>query len=237
MKRLRWDAILGLVGLLMLLVGSYIGLFAAPPDRHMGEVQRLMYVHVPTAWVSMLVLTAAFVFAIASIWSGKPKWDAAMTGATEVGVVFGALLIAQGMIWAKPTWGVWWDWDVRLTTTLIMVVLYAGILVLRSFVEDSERRATWSAVAVIVGYVDVPLVYFCVRWWRSLHQIQSSPETVDLSMVIPLRINAFAVLFIAVWCISQRARLELARRREEGVALPPRRARRVAEAPSAPQEG
>ena len=230
MKNPSWDAIVGLVGLVLLLVGSYIGLFEAPPDRHMGDVMRLMYVHVPTAWTSMLVLTAAFVFAIASIWTSKPKWDAAMTGATEVGVVFGVLLIAQGMIWAKPTWGVWWDWDVRLTTTLIMVLLYAGILVLRSFVEDAERRATWSAVAVIVGYVDVPLVYFCVRWWRSLHQIQSTPETVSSSMVLPLRINSFAILFIAIWFVAQRARIELARRRAEEVAPPPRREPRTSEA-------
>ncbi len=223
MKIFRWDNGLGLLGLGMLLVGSYIGLFVAPAERHMGDVQRIMYVHVPTAWISMLVLTAAFVFAIASLWTGKAKWDAAMTGATEVGVVLGALLIGQGMIWARPTWGIWWDWDVRLTTTLIMVVLYAGILILRSFVEDSERRATWSSVAVIIGYVDVPLVYFCVRWWRSLHQIQSSPETVSSAMVTPLRMNSFAILFIAIWFVAQRARLELARRRREEVAPPPRR--------------
>ncbi len=229
MKRFRWDAAVGLLGLALLLVGSYLGLFEAPAERHMGDVQRIMYVHVPTAWNAMLVLTAAFIFAIASVWTGKPKWDAVMTGATEAGVVMGALLIAQGMIWARPTWGIWWDWDVRLTTTLIMVILYAGILVLRSFVEDSDRRATWSAVAVIIGYVDVPLVYFCVRWWRSLHQIQSTPETVSSAMIVPLRINSFAILFIAIWFVAQRARLELARRRAEEVAPPPRRDRRQAE--------
>ncbi len=237
MKRLRWDAIIGLVGLLMLLVGSYIGLFAAPPERHMGEVQRLMYVHVPTAWISMLVLTAAFGFAIASMWTGRPKWDAVMTGATETGVVLGALLTVQGMIWAKPTWGVWWDWDVRLTTTLIMVLFFTGVLVLRSYVAEPERRATWSAVAVIVGYVDVPLVYFCVRWFRSLHQVQSSPETVASTMITPLRINAFAMLFLAIWFVARRSRLELARLRRESVALPPRRAPRGTAVPEAPQEG
>ena len=110
MKSLRWDTLLGLIGLLLLLIGSYIGLFQAPPERHMGDVSRLLYVHVPTAWSAMLVLTLAFVFAIGALWSGSARWDAAMTGATEVGVVTGALLIAQGCIWAKPTWGVWWTW-------------------------------------------------------------------------------------------------------------------------------
>ena len=116
----------------------------------------------------------------------------------------------------------------RLTTTLIMVVLYAGILLLRSFIEDASRRATWSAVAVIIAYVDVPLVYFCVRWWRSLHQMQSTPDTVASSMITPLRINAFAVFFICIWFIAQRTRIELRRRRQESVELPQRRPLRTA---------
>ena len=223
MNRPRWDVVAGLLGLLALLVGSYLGLFQAPPERHMGEVSRLLYVHVPTAWNSMLVLTAAFVMAIGVLWTGKSSWDAAMTGATEVGVVMGTLLIAQGMIWAKPTWGVWWDWDVRLTTTLIMVLLYAGILVLRSMIEDAQKRATWSAVAVIIAYADVPLVYYCVRWWRSLHQMQSSPETVAPAMLVPLRINAFAMLFLCIYFVTRRARIELERRRRDEIELPERR--------------
>jgi heme exporter protein C len=222
----RGYIVVGVLGAVMLLIGSYIGLFMAPPERHMGDVARILYIHVPTAWSAMLVLTAAFVFGVLSLITSKPKWDAAMTGSVEAGVVLGALLCFQGAIWAKPTWGVWWDWDVRLTTSLIMVLLYAGILALRSFVEDAERRATWSAVAVIVAYVDVPLVYFCVRWWRSLHQVQSSPETVDSQMILPLRINAFAVIFISIWFIAQRAYIELARRRREAVAMPARRERR-----------
>lgn len=222
----RWASISGLLGAGLLLVGSYNGLFTAPSEQHMGDVARILYVHVPTAWSAMLVLTAAFVFGIMSLVTSKAKWDAAMAGATEVGVVLGALLCFQGAIWAKPTWGVWWDWDVRLTTTLIMVLLYAGILALRSFVDDAERRATWSAVAVIVAYVDVPLVYFCVRWWRSLHQVQSSPDTVASGMILPLRINAFAVLFISIWFIVMRAYIELGRRRRESVAMPARRERR-----------
>lgn len=233
MKSLRWDTWFGLIGLALLLVGSYIGLFQAPAERHMGEVSRMLYVHVPTAWNSMLVLTVAFVFAVLLLWTAKPRWDTAMTGATEVGVIMGGLLILQGMIWAKPTWGVWWDWDVRLTTTLIMVLLYAGILVLRSFIDDADRRATWSAVAVIVAYVDVPLVYFCVRWWRSLHQVQSSPETVASAMITPLRINAFAVLFLCTWFIAQRSRLEAQRRSHEQVAMPERRPLRAGTASGA----
>ena len=220
----RSAGLVGLTGLVLLLIGSWIGLFVAPAERFMGEVQRIMYVHVPTAWNSMLGYTVAFGFAIASLWSGRSRWDALLTATVEVGLVLNCLLLIQGSIWARKTWGVWWDWDVRLTTSLIMFLLFAGVLVLRSFVQDPERRATWSAVATILAFVDVPLVYFCVRWWRSLHQVQSTPETVASSMVIPLRINAFAILFLAIWMVAKRARLETLRRQAEEVAEPARRA-------------
>ncbi len=221
-RRPWWQSAAGLGGLGLVLVGSWIGLFVAPAERYMGEVQRIMYVHVPSAWVSMVCFTAAFVCAVAGLWSGKQRWDAVTTGAIEVGAVLNALLLVQGSIWARATWGVWWDWDVRLTTSLVMLLLFAGVLALRSFVDDAHRRATWTAVATIVAYVDVPLVYFCVRWWRSLHQVQSTPETVSSAMVLPLRINAVAFLLLAVWLVAERAQLELQRLRNEEVAEPER---------------
>lgn len=223
-QRMTKIHLFGLLGLLMLLVGTYIGLFIAPPERYMGEVQRIMYIHLPSAWTCMLCYLFAFGFAIASIWQHKPKWDALTVGAIEVGAVLNALLLIQGSIWARPTWGVWWDWDVRLTTSLIMLLLFAGVLALRSFVEDPLRRATWTAIATIVAFIDVPLVYFCVRWWRSLHQVQSTPETVSLGMVVPLRLNSIAFLLLVIWMVTQRARLELIRRQKEQVAEPARMA-------------
>ena len=225
-----WMKYVGAFGLLLLLVGSYIGLFVAPAERHMGDVARIMYVHVPTAWVAMVCYTIAFGLAIVSLWKETAVSDARMTGAIETGVVLNGLLLLQGMIWGRPTWGVWWDWDVRLTTSLVMFLLFAGVLALRSFVDDARRRAAWSAVATIVAFVDVPLVYFCVRWWRSLHQVQSTPSTVDPMMVIALRINAFAVLFVALWMIHMRKRIELARRKREETDLPERLAVQEGEA-------
>jgi heme exporter protein C len=222
MRRFTWDQAFGWLGLALLAVGTYMGLFVAPPERFMGEVQRIMYVHVPCAWVGMLCYTLAFVMAIVSLWTHRPRHDAIVTAAAEVGVVLNALLLIQGSIWARATWGVWWDWDVRLTTSLVMLLLFAGVLALRSFVDDPSQRATWTAITTIVAYIDVPLVYLCVRWWRSLHQVQSSPETVDPLMVLPLRLNAFAILFIAIWMIARRTRLEMARFRQEHVDEPAR---------------
>jgi heme exporter protein C len=207
-------------GITLLAVGSYWGLAYAPGEKHMGDVQRIMYVHVPTAWNAMLAFTFAFGCAVASLLRGGYRWDTRLEAAMEVGVVLSSLLCIQGAIWAKPTWGVWWDWDPRLTTTAVLVLAFSGIIALRSFVEDPQRRAVWSAVAAIVAYVDVPIVYFSVKWWNSLHQMQSSPETVSKAFHWPLRINAFGILFLMWGLIALRARIA-ALRLERQLQPPP----------------
>jgi len=207
-------------GVALLLVGSYWGLARAPRETYMGDVQRIMYVHVPTAWNAMLAFTFAFGCAVASLLRGGYRWDTRLEAAMEVGVVLSSLLCIQGAIWAKPTWGVWWDWDPRLTTTAVLVLAFSGIIALRSFVDDPARRAVWSAVAAIVAYVDVPIVYFSVKWWNSLHQMQSSPETVSNAFHWPLRINAFGILFLMWGLIALRARIATLRL-ERQLAPPP----------------
>lgn len=201
-----WPYLMLLAGAILLLIGSWLGLFVAPAEQYMGDVQRIMYVHVPTAWNALLALTFTFACALGFLLTGNWKWDSRMEAAMELGVVLAVLLCIQGSIWAKPTWGVWWDWDPRLTTTAVMVFAFAGILSLRRFVDDPARRATWSAVAVLIAYVDIPIVYFSVRWWNSLHQQQSTPETVSAAFHWPLRINALAMLVLMVGLISLRSR-------------------------------
>ena len=225
--------LLGGFGLVLLLAGSYIGLFVAPAEQHMGDVQRIMYVHVPTAWNAMLAFTFAFACALAVLWKGSWRWDCRLEASVEVGVVLAALLCIQGSLWARPTWGVWWDWDPRLTTTAVMLFAFIGILALRRFVDDPARRATWSAVATVIAYVDVPLVYFSVRWWNSLHQMQSTPETVSSPFHLPLRLNAFGVLFLMCGLIALRARLSALRLRDE-IAPPPAPVTRMSAAPGRP---
>jgi heme exporter protein C len=207
------------LGLGLLAWGTTWGLAFAPREAYMGDVQRIMYVHVPTAWNAMLALTFAFACALLSLLRGGWQWDARLEAAIEVGVVLSTLLCLQGAIWAKPTWGVWWDWDPRLTTVAVLLFAFGGILALRQFVDDPVKRAVWSAVAVVIAYVDVPIVYFSVKWWNSLHQMQSSPETVSRAFHWPLRINAFGVLFLMAGLIELRARLAALRR--EGELAPP----------------
>src|SRR6266508_5660365 len=136
------------LGVLCLSVGSYLGLFVAPPEHYMGDVQRIMYVHVPTAWNALLAMTFAFAAAIVSLFKADWKWDARMEAGIEVGVLLAFLLCGQGAIWAKPTWGVWWDWDPRLTTTAVLVrseehtseFQSRGHLVCRLLLEKKKKK-------------------------------------------------------------------------------------------------
>jgi heme exporter protein C len=207
------------LGVVCLLVGSYLGLFVAPPEHYMGEVQRIMYVHVPTAWNWMLAVLFAFGSAVAFLLTSNFKWDARVEAGLEVSSLLGFLLCCQGAIWAKPTWGVWWDWDPRLTSTAVLLCSSAGILALRRFIDDPAKRAVLSSVATVIAAVDLPIVYFSVRWWNSLHQMQSSPQTVSSSFHLPLRLNAFGILFLMSGFIALRARI--AAQRLEGELAPP----------------
>ena len=213
--------LLGL-GVLLLLAGSYIGLAVAPAEQYMGQVQRIMYVHVPTAWNWMLAVLFSLWCAIAFLFRSDMKWDNRLEAGVEVGTLLAFLLCCQGAIWAKPTWGVWWDWDPRLTTTAVLLFAFLGILALRKFVDDPVKRAIWSSVATIIAAVDLPIVYMSVKWWNSLHQQQSTPQTVSSAFHLPLRMNAFGVLFLMIGFIMLRSRIAGYRLRHE-MAAPPSR--------------
>ncbi|HIA02332.1 MAG TPA: transcriptional regulator [Myxococcales bacterium] len=203
------------LGLVLVVIGHGLGLFVAPKEAMMGDVGRILYVHVPTAWVALLTYLIAFVAGIGSLWTGGRKWDATLEASVEVGVLLNVMLTIQGSIWAKPTWGIWWTWDPRLTTTAIMVLSFVGVLLLRALITDPDRRQTFSAVGAIVAFVNVPIVYLSVKWWRTLHQPFSSPDTVSSPMVTPLRIAAFGMLFLMIGMIIARARIALRRILEE----------------------
>ena len=197
------------LGLLLVVIGHFIGLFVAPKEAMMGDVGRILYVHVPTAWVALLTYLIAFVVGIGSLWTGKKGWDATLEASIEVGVLLNIMLTIQGSIWAKPTWGIWWTWDPRLTTTAIMVLSFIGVILLRQLITNAQKRATYSAVGAIVAFVNVPIVYMSVKWWRTLHQDFSSPDTVSSPMVLPLRIAAFGMLFLMIGMILMRRKIAL----------------------------
>ena len=214
----RWEHPLGMIGVLALLGGNWLGLYWAPAERFMGDVGRILYVHVPAAWLAMLCFSLAFVFALASLFSGRRGMDSAMESACEVGVMQGMLLLLLGAIFARPTWGVWWSWDPRLTSSAVMMLSFVGVLLLRGVVNDPDRRATWSAVATILAGVNVPVTYMSVKWWRSIHQVQSETtqgSTIDDSMRWILYFNTWAFVFLTVWFLARRWRLAEARAEAE----------------------
>ena len=215
-----FDWIVGGITAILLGLGIYWGLVLAPAEAFMGEVYRIIYVHVPCAWMSLLGYTLCFGCCLWYLFTSSDRADALGEAAAEAGVVFNALLLITGSIWGKPTWGVWWTWDPRLTTAAVMFFLYAGYLALRHTVPDPEKRATWSAVIGVIIFVDIPIVWYSVKWWNSLHQLQSSPKTMSPEMVTALRINAFAFLGILALCVRQSYFIARLRQKEE-IGQPP----------------
>ena len=191
------------------------GLFAVPPDRLQGQVQRIMYVHVPTAWIAYLAFFVTFAASVRYLWRRDLGADRLAAAAAEVGLVFTGVAIVTGSIWGKATWGVWWDWDPRLTTTALLFVIYAGYVLVRSSIADRVRRARAGAVIGIVGFANVPIVHFSVLWWRSLHQaptiIQPGDPTINHLLLAELLASVLAYTVLFLYLVGRRLDLEQAR--------------------------
>jgi heme exporter protein C len=209
----------GMLAVLVLAAGLYLGLVVAPPDRMMGDVQRIMYVHFPS-WIAVgLCYTTGFVASVLYLLRRQDHFDHWAQSGIEVGLVFNITGLISGSLWGRPTWGVYWTWDPRLTSTAIMAITFAGYLILRAFLDDPDTRARVSALVATVGFLNVPIVYFSVKWWRTLHQVQSSPATVDAAMVTPLRVMMTAFTLLAYYLMTRRYLLAAAEGGMEREAL------------------
>ncbi len=162
------SAFLAITGLFFL-TDLYMIFWYAPTEAVMGNVQRLFYFHVPSAWAGFLGFFIVFISSIMYLVKRTPIWDRRAYVAAEVGLVFLTVAILAGSIWAKPAWGVWWVWDAKLTTTFILWVIYVGYLMVRAYAPTSDRGARWAAVAGIIGFFDVPIVYYAAQLWNGLH--------------------------------------------------------------------
>src|SRR5574342_655375 len=197
---------------LLICVGLYIGFFVAPTDATQGDAYRIIFVHVPAAWMSM------FLYVIMAAWAGlglglkaRPPFMMAQAIA-PTGAMFTFLALLTGAMWGKPTWGAWWVWDARLTSELILLFQYIGIILLRAAIDDLRRADRASAVLALVGVVNVPIIYFSVRWWNTLHQgasvsMTASPKMAHimllgmLVMALASWMYAFAVTLARVRCV------------------------------------
>jgi heme exporter protein C len=167
----RLLTLLTFAALALLAAATYMVFFYAPLERVMGEVQRVFYFHVASAWVGMLGFMAAAFAGGAYLVTKKRSWDTVSLAAVEISVVFLLIAIVTGSIWARPVWNTWWTWDPRLTTTTIMVLIYAAYLMLRQGIEDPDRRARFGAVYAILGFISVPLTFLSIRIWRTIHPV------------------------------------------------------------------
>ncbi len=202
---------------LAIAAGLSLGLFVAPPDYQQGEAVRIIYVHVPAAWMALFAYTnLALASAVALIWK-HPLADVFAKAASPVGAAFTLVCLATGALWGKPMWGTWWVWDARLTSVLVLFFLYCGHMVLAEAFDDPQRGAKASAILAIIGIINVPIIKFSVDWWNTLHQPASitrlDAPAIHASMLVPILLMAvgFTAFFVTVVILRMRAEL-LARR-------------------------
>jgi heme exporter protein C len=198
---MRVTAVLGWLAALALAVGLVLALLVAPRELTQGNVQRIMYLHLPAIFVAYLAFVVAFAASVVYLWKRAAVADWLAYASVEIGVLFTGINIASGAIWGKPTWGTWWTWDARLTSVAVMFVIYVGYLLVRQATDDPERGARFAAVIAIFAPANIPLVHFSVYWWRTLHQPASllrpgSPSMPpSLWLIVLFNTLAFALLY------------------------------------------
>ena len=213
MNILNFRTIFGAVAGLLMMANLYLIFAVAPTDAAQGEVARVIYLHVPVAIMSFLGFFFVFVGSVMYLIKRDLRWDSLAHSAGEVGVVFISVALLTGMIWARPVWNTWWTWEPRLTTTLVLWLIYVAYLMVRSFAPNRSRAGVYAAVVGIIGFVDVPIVYFAVEWWGSLlHPEQvvgplAETGSLDRTVSMVLLVSSVAFLLFLGYMVMLRMSL------------------------------
>jgi heme exporter protein C len=212
-----WRKFLGIATVIAFAVLFYMALVFAPEDAEQGPAQRIFYVHVPSAWIGFLAFFVVFVASIAYLATRKRRYDEIASASASIGVVFTTGVLITGPLWGRPVWGVYWTWDPRLTSFLMLWLIYVSYLVLRGYVPEPATRARYAAVLGIVGFLDVPIVYLSVRWWRSEHPLQLVFQRGGLpaEMLISLFVGLAAFTLLYAYLMSVKLRVGRLRDRAE----------------------
>jgi len=201
-----------------------VGLVIVPADAAQGDVQRIMYIHVPSAWLAYVAFFVTLIAGLLYLRRRDLRYDRVAAASAEIGLVFTGITIVTGSIWGKATWGKWWDWDPRLTTTAILFVIYAGYLLLRQSLVDRRRRARLAAILGTIAFLNVPVVHFSVLWWRGLHQpptvIRPGDPTIDHILLIELLASVLSFTLVYLWLLRRRVDLEAVRDTAEAALGP-----------------
>jgi heme exporter protein C len=206
--------------ILLLAWGLYLSWYA-PPDYQQGETVKIMFVHVPAAWLAMFGYTLIAVSAVGTLIWRHPLADVAGKAAAPIGATFTFIALVTGSLWGKPMWGTYWVWDARLTSVLVLFLLYLGLLALWQAIEEPGRAGRAAAILALVGFINVPIIHFSVTWWNTLHQpasvFRAGGPTIDPALLKPLLVMAagFTLLFVLLHLIAMRA--EIHRRRVQAL--------------------
>jgi heme exporter protein C len=201
------------ITIVLFAIGLYGALVTAPPDYQQGETVRIMFVHVPAAWLALMIYSIMALASAVAIIFRHPLADVAAKTAAPIGAVFCALALITGSIWGKPMWGAWWVWDARLTSMFVLMLLYVGYIAVWQAIEEPSRAAMIARIVALVGAVNIPIIKFSVNWWNSLHQPASvfrmGGPTIDRSMLWPLLVMglAYTLLFLALHLTSMRSEI------------------------------
>ena len=208
----RFTPYLVLTTIISFIIGSYFALYDSPPDYIQGDSMRIMYVHVPSAWWALMSYSVLAISCMIWFITRNPIFNLIAKSIAPIGAVFTLIALVTGSIWGKPTWGVWWVWDARLTSMLLLFFLYLAYIFLWQAISNKDLASKISAALAMIGFINVPIIKFSVDWWNTLHQPASiskfSSPSIDESMLIPLFIMAFASLCFLITIFSVRLRIE-----------------------------
>ena len=193
----------------LLMLSIYLVFFYAPVEKVMGIVQKIFYFHLSSAFTAFMSFFAAFVYSILYLYRKEAKWDIYAASSVEIGVVFTTLSLISGSLWAKPIWNTWWTWDPRLTTALILWLIYVAYLILRISIEQESKKAAFSAVMAVIGFIDVPIVFMSARMLRTIHPVIIKSDSIGMesSMVFTLLISQLA--FFSIWFLLFKFRTSM----------------------------
>ena len=196
-----------IVSAALMAVTLYMVFMWVPPEQNLGVSQRIFYFHVPLGWIGMLSIVVVAVASLMHLITGKEKWDSLAYATAELGVIFATLILMTGAIWARPVWGVWWTWDAKLTTTLVLWFIYVGYLMIRAYGPSGTQGKRYASVIALIGAIDSPIIYKATDWWRTAHPERNVPS--DLASEMLLTLLAATVTFTVLYAYLLVARYSL----------------------------